>query len=170
MAMHPRLGLVLLLACPTSLLAQTAAFLPETDPLYREVLGLENRMMTAFAAGDRGTLDRIIGDEFILTSATSSGDLIGKVGYIAEGIRMIVVESFRFHDVRVRRIGDLALVYSRIDWRSSWNGKPWNADFLLTDVWLRRHGAWQIVSRHSSYPGSTPGGGPGRQPQPDTGQ
>ena len=123
---------------------------PQADAAFFE--RLEGDMMTAFANGDRATLERLIGSEYQLTSATSTGGRINKSSYISGGLAQIKVRSFRFHDVAVQRFGDVAVVYCRLDWHSTWSGKEWSADFLMTDVWVKRGKQWQIVSRHSSYP------------------
>lgn len=109
-------------------------------------------MMDAFRRGDAAELERIVGDGFLLTSATSNGELIGKRGYIDQGLKIVKAGSFKFHDLKVRFFGNTAVVNCRIDWKSTWNGKDWNADFLMTDVWVKRSNGWEIVSRHSSYP------------------
>jgi len=125
----------------------------KTDaPLANLFYELENRMMNAFKEGDKEILEQIIGDEFVLTSATSKGEQIRKRGYIDGGLNLVKVESFRFHDLKVQTFDNAAIVTCRIDWKSTWSGKRWDADFLMTDVWVKRDNKWQIVNRHSSYP------------------
>jgi ketosteroid isomerase-like protein len=112
-------------------------------------------MMEAFARGDKAVLERLLADDFVLTSATSAGELLTKRQYIDGGLNLVKVESFRFHDFKIRSFGDTAIVNCRIDWKSTWNGQPWSADFLMTDVWRKhRDNHWRIVTRHSSYPAS----------------
>ncbi len=130
------------------------------DKLRQEFLQLENTMMSAFQRGDKAILESIIGEEYILVSATSKGELINKRQYIDGGTDQIKVEHFRFHDLSVRLIGEVAMVTCRLEWKSTWGKDRWDADFLMTDVWARRKGQWQIVSRHSSYPATTQPGRP----------
>ncbi len=79
--------------------------------------------------------------------------MLDKRQYIDGGLNLVKVESFRFHDFKFRIFGDTAIVNCRIDWKSTWNGQPWNSDFLMTDVWLKqKDGSWRIVARHSTYP------------------
>ena len=84
---------------------------------------LESEMMNAFATGDRATLERMIAEEYILTSATSTGGRINKKNYIEGGLALIKVQSFRFHNMEVHRFGDTAIVYCQLDWKSTWGGK-----------------------------------------------
>ncbi len=142
------------LATLAALLLATVAD-PAPPALERELLGLENEMMNAFSRKDSTTLQRALDDSFVLTSATSRGDLIRKTGYIRGGLREIEVESFRLHDVDVRSFGNTAIVNCRLDWKSTWNGKDWSSDFLITDVWVRKPGGWRIATRHSSEPAET---------------
>jgi hypothetical protein len=49
---------------------------------------------------------------------------------------------------------DIYIVRSILDWESEYRGKPWNAKFVMSDVWIRRATGWKLVARHSSYPAS----------------
>lgn len=128
--------------------------IPLEEPLARELIQLEREMMVAVRDHDRDVLERVIADDFLLTSSESNGPLAPKQAYIRTAMdeKLLTVDSFRFHDFRIRVYGDVALVHSRLDWRSTFLGQPWISDFLMTDVWVRRDGRWQIVSRHASYP------------------
>ena len=111
-----------------------------------EIIRLENEMMRAFQGHDRSTLDRIIGDQFLLTSAISNEQQIGKRHFIDGGWDQIRVESFRFHDFRIRFFGTTTIANCRLDWKSTWAGMQWESDFTMTDVWLRSGREWQIVT------------------------
>ena len=147
--MIPVLLPVLLILAAGTATTGLDADLPE-DP-EAEIVRLENELMRAFQSGDRPTLERIIDERFLLTSATSHGEQIDKRRYIDGGLDLSHLESFRFHDFRVRHFGATAIVSVRLDWSSTWAGMQWDSDFILTDVWQRNGEAWQIVSRHSSY-------------------
>jgi ketosteroid isomerase-like protein len=62
----------------------------------------------------------------------------------------IEVESFAYADVSVRTYGDVAVMQSRWHQRARLRGDDWSGEGLLTDVWVRRDGRWQVVARHSS--------------------
>lgn len=125
------------------------AGLPE--PSETDIIRVENEMMQAFQEHDRLALDRIIGSEFLLTSPTSNGHQIDKQQYIDGGLDLPRIDSFRFHDFRIRLFESTAIVDCRLDWKSAWGGTLWDTNFVMTDVWHRTGGDWQIVSRHSSY-------------------
>jgi hypothetical protein len=49
-------------------------------------------------------------------------------------------------EVRVRFFGHTAIAQSSESWvRKSESGKVVNGRFLWTDIWLERHGRWQVM-------------------------
>lgn len=64
----------------------------------------------------------------------------------------IVGESFEWDEVRVRLFGEVAIVHCRTRQRAAVDGQDWSGRFLLTDVWVRRIGQRQVVSRHGTGP------------------
>jgi ketosteroid isomerase-like protein len=62
---------------------------------------------------------------------------------------MSVPEQVAEAEVEIRVCGDVALMTSRNEMRASFDGKEWNAELYLADVWLRRDGQWRI-GRHAS--------------------
>jgi ketosteroid isomerase-like protein len=106
----------------------------------------------AVVTHDAATLDRVLADDFTFTSSTSTGALMTKSQYIAFVLNILEVVSFRFDDVRVRPYGDVVLMTSRYTQTGRVLGEEWEAEFLLSDVWVRKSGVWHAVSRHSSQP------------------
>ena len=62
-----------------------------------------------------------------------------------------VVHSFEFNDVKVNVYGETAVMRSRYKQSATVFGKDRSGELLLTDVWVKRDGRWQIVARHSSF-------------------
>ena len=110
---------------------------------------LEREWMNAWLARDRDTCARILADDFLLTSAR--GVLMTKAEWLA-ALDSIVGESFQWEEIRVRPFGDVAVVHCRTRQRASVAGHDWSGRFLLTDVWVRRDGRWQVASRHGTGP------------------
>jgi hypothetical protein len=50
----------------------------------------------------------------------------------------------------VRTYGHVAVVRSRYRQTGSMDGEDRNQTYLMTDVWVRRAGRWQAVTRHVS--------------------
>jgi steroid delta-isomerase-like uncharacterized protein len=69
----------------------------------------------------------------------------------------VEVESFAYSDVTIRSYGDVAVMQSRWRQNARLRGKDWSGEGLLTDVWVRRDGRWQVVARHSSLVSNSAG-------------
>lgn len=114
------------------------------------LIDLENAWMDAWRRLDYEHLDEILAPEFTLTSARSDR-LVDR----AEWLRLldqVRATSFEYSDFFVQVFGDAAVVKSRLTQVATVGDQPWNATFMLTDVWVRRDGRWQVVARHSSTP------------------
>jgi|CXWL01.1.fsa_nt_gi ketosteroid isomerase-like protein len=124
------------------------------DSIQEDIAAASSAMMRAVAGRDSAAIAAILEDEFILTSSETPGPLVTKAQYLAGALdpAYLVVDHFRFHSFRVSRRGDVVVAHSRLEWRSTLKGQPWNADFLNTDVWVHESGRWQLLSRHTSYP------------------
>ena len=52
---------------------------------------------------------------------------------------------------------EVAVAHGRVNQRATAEGREWHGTFLVTDVWARRDGRWQLVARHgSALPGHAP--------------
>jgi hypothetical protein len=120
-------------------------------PEEREILALQHAWMKAVMAHDAATLKDILADEFTLTSVHSSGELVNKPQYIGS-FGKVKNSLFSFRDVIIRIYGEMAVVNSRFNQQYVGDHKEAAGDFLLTDVWVKRDGRWQAISRHASRP------------------
>jgi ketosteroid isomerase-like protein len=116
-----------------------------------DLLRLQDDWMQAWIHRDVEALERIIGPDFTLTSATSD-DLVGRQQWIEAATGGVQGKTFAYSDVVVRVYGDAAVIKSRATQSATIHGIDWSGDFLLTDVWVRLDGNWQVVARHSSRP------------------
>ncbi|MBA2721060.1 MAG: nuclear transport factor 2 family protein [Chloroflexi bacterium] len=118
----------------------------------QELIDLQNDWMDAWQRQDRARLEVILAPEFTLTSARTD-QLVDR----AEWLRLldaVKAESFAYSEFRIDVFGDAAVVRSRLTQVATVGDQRWDATFALTDVWIRRHGRWQVVARHSSNPPS----------------
>lgn len=133
----------------------SGALAVDIDNLDNHFLKLEQRLMTAVVERDRENMDAMIGNDYLLTSSDSNGAFLSKAQYISGAMSpdLLTAEGFEFKQLQVQKIDDQAvIVRSQLDWRSNYRGRPWNAEFLMTDIWVLRDDRWQLISRHSSYP------------------
>ena len=113
-------------------------------------LDLETQWMNAWKNKDVVTVRKILSDDFTLTSSLSSGGLVNKAEWI-EKLQVYDCKAFRFDRIQVRVYGNTAVVNSWFNQEATANGKDWNGDFLITDVWVKEKEDWQVVTRHASW-------------------
>ena len=111
---------------------------------------LEIKWMNAWKNQDVETASMILADEFTLTSSLSKGELMTKEEWLSN-LPKYKCESFEFKRIDLLVYGDASIVKSLFHQRASVNGKNWDGNFLLTDVWINKEQGWQVVSRHSSW-------------------
>jgi ketosteroid isomerase-like protein len=125
---------------------------PATNSVEQEIVNAEKDWMRAVASGDEATLRRLVGDEFAFTSAYSTGEVAGKDDFIKNALTGVKGMDFELHDSRIHVYGDAAVVNTGMKIKYTFNGQDRSGDYLVTDVWVRRDGRWQVVTRHSSLP------------------
>ncbi len=117
----------------------------------QELIRLQNDWMDAWRRRDREALERILAEDFTLTSVITD-DLVNKATWLKTALGPAVCKEFRYEKFHIQLYGDTAVVKSRYHQQGTLDGKDWSGDFLLTDVWIRRNGVWKVVTRHSSRP------------------
>jgi ketosteroid isomerase-like protein len=95
-------------------------------------------------------LERLLGEEFTLTTGRPGNEVRSRSEYIDVTRDLYVIESFEFEELDVHVYGHVALVRSRYRQTGSLAGEDRSQAFLMTDVWVRRAGRWQAVTRHVS--------------------
>ncbi len=124
-----------------------------TTSAEMEIPLLEQAWMTAWVERDLATCERILADDFMLTSAR--GVLMSKREWLAAAMSTFSCTAFIWEELLVRPFGladDMAIVHGRSTQQASVAGRDWSGVFLVTDVWARRNGQWQVVSRHGTGP------------------
>lgn len=119
------------------------------DPVI-ELPRLGRAWMNAWVAKDLDTCDRILDNEFLLSSAR--GVLIRKAEWLAAAMGTISCDRFEWLEELVRPFGEVAVVNSRILQKASVGAQDWSGVFMLTDVWVLRNDGWKVVSRHGTGP------------------
>ena len=116
-----------------------------------QFLMLETQWMNAWKNKDEDSIRKILSDDFTLTSTLSTGELVEKEAWIEKALHHYVCKDFRFDKIKVRVYGNTAIVNSWYYQDASANGMDWSGHFLITDVWVNQHEAWQVVTRHASW-------------------
>jgi hypothetical protein len=116
-----------------------------------EISQREQAWMDAWLHRDMEAAAAILGDEFTLTSSLSSGELMNKSQWLAGAVSTHTCEAFHFDRIDVRVYGETALANMWYHQKATVRGNDWSGNFLMSDLWVRRGGRWQVVARHASW-------------------
>jgi ketosteroid isomerase-like protein len=118
----------------------------------QEIVEAEREWADVIIRKDQVAADRILADEFRLTGPQlqrlSTGRATAKDVWL-ETLPLIDVQSFDFSDMQITIYGSAAVAFVRatLDW--SIQGRPLPRLYMLTDLWVKRDGRWQVVTRVS---------------------
>lgn len=112
-----------------------------------EIPRLAIEWMDAVRQKDVETLESLVAPEYML-QAPGIGRMTREQWLAA--ISVYDIESFEFADVQILAYGDMAVMRSRYTQKATYRGQDRSDELLITDVWIRRDGLWQVVTRHSS--------------------
>jgi uncharacterized protein (TIGR02246 family) len=93
--------------------------------------------------GDVQRFDEILAEDFLCSNP--DGSLADKKQFLAQTARPVTISGLTAEDVRVRILGDVAIIHSRTSYTTA-GGERRNGRY--TDVWARRDGKWLAVSAH----------------------
>jgi ketosteroid isomerase-like protein len=93
--------------------------------------------------GDVRRFDEILAEDFLCSNP--DGSLVDKNQFLAQTARPVTISGLSVHDVRVRILGEVAIIHARTSYTTA-DGEPRNGRY--TDVWARRNGKWLAVSAH----------------------
>lgn len=112
-----------------------------------EIRAASIQLATVVERRDVAGAELILGTEYALRASTL-GEMT-RAQWLA-ALPEYVVHSYGFDDVRIDVYGEVGLMRSRYRQQATVFGKDRSGELLVTDVWVKRDGRWQIVARHSS--------------------
>ena len=112
----------------------------------QEFTQLTQAWMEAVQRKDLTTLEGILGPDY---TYTASGQGRWSRQQWLDAVAIYDIHDFAFREVDVRRYGEVAVVLTRYWQAGAVDGVPRSGEFLITDVWVRRSGTWQVVARSS---------------------
>ena len=116
----------------------------------KALTALERKWMDSLRQRDASALSQLVSDDFTLVSprlVVAAGD---RDRYFQHAMRELNLTSYEFEALTVRLYGRTAVVTGRLKQSANIAGEDWGGNYLFTDVWVSRDGAWQVVSRHTS--------------------
>jgi ketosteroid isomerase-like protein len=120
--------------------------LDERDELIR----LQHEWMEAVKRRDIEFLEQLLGPEFSLITSRPGIETRTRQQYLDVTRDRYTLESFEYVALDVHAYGDFGFVRSRYSQRGLMDDTRRDQAFLMTDVWVKRNGRWQAVSRHIS--------------------
>src|SRR6516165_11914890 len=104
---------------------------------------LNREYFASVQKGDVKRFEEILADDFM--GSFPDGSLLDKAGFLKLTAQPVTFSGLVAEDVRIRLLGDFAIIHARFDSRSA-DGKPRRGRY--TDNWARRDGSWVAVSAH----------------------
>ena len=117
----------------------TAANTADTDTLRR----LNEDFVRSVEMSDVRCFEQILAEDFL--NSNPDGSLVDREGFLAQTARPVTISNLEAHDVRVRIMGDIAIIHARTTYKKP-DGRAGAGRY--TDVWARRQGGWLCVSAH----------------------
>lgn len=114
--------------------------------IEKDLIARSNELMSAVERQDRAALELLVADEFMLEVPGDTART-PRAEWIDNAVNM-KWEGFKFHNIKVRSFGEVAVVSSLLDFKVTTGiGIPVSSDVQVTDVWVRRDGQWLIAVR-----------------------
>jgi ketosteroid isomerase-like protein len=115
--------------------------LADLDTLRR----LNQNFVRSVELSDVGYFEQALAGDFL--NSNPDGSLVDRAGFLEQIARPAMVSELEAHDVRIRIMGDIAIIHARTTYRKT-DGRAGAGRY--TDVWARREGRWLCVSAHVS--------------------
>jgi ketosteroid isomerase-like protein len=130
---------------PALAAAQSAPTAERSPNIEQQIADYEAALGQAMIHKDVATLTALVADDWTIQS--DSGSMGSKAGFLSDvKSGMLVVATFKLHDLHVHVLGNVAFVQGFDDETSSYNGKDNSGTYNWLDVWQNRNGRWVSVA------------------------
>lgn len=93
--------------------------------------------------GDVGRFSQILAADFLCTNP--DGSLLDRAGFLLQTARPVSIRNLAAHDVKVRILGDVAIIHARTSYSLPDGGAGAGR---YTDIWRREGNSWRAVAAH----------------------
>lgn len=104
---------------------------------------LNEDYISAVQKSDVRRFEEILSDDFL--NSNPDGSLVDRAGFLAQIARPITIANLKAEDVRIRVMGDFAIIHARTTYTLP-DGRA--AAGRYTDIWARQKGKWLCVAAH----------------------
>ncbi len=102
---------------------------------------LNTDFINSVQLSDARRFDEILAEDFVNSNPDCT--LVERKAFLAQIARPAMISNLEAHDVRVRIMGDIAIIHARTTYTKP-DGRAGVGRY--TDVWARRKGRWLCVS------------------------
>jgi len=143
-------------ACVALLSGCMAGPHPRPDTLAAELTAQADRWDKAIVRKDRAAIEANMADDF--RQIDGSGNVETKASFVDDLVSAeLQIDPYAVEELDVRVYGDVALLSGRTRMTGRYQGKAFSSHYRYIDIYVRRDGAWKIVSvQISRIPGSPP--------------
>ena len=107
------------------------------------LVALNRDYIASVQNGDVQRFQEILAEDFLCSNP--DGSLVDKPQFLAQTARPVTISGLFAEDVRIRLLGDVAIIHGRTRYRTA-EGEQREGRY--TDVWAYRDGHWLAVSAH----------------------
>lgn len=125
--------------------AKEATVHPDTTARsdVEQLIALNRDYVDSVQRGDVARFEAILAEDF--QCSNPDGSLVDKGQFLEQTARPVTISGLTAHDVRVRLLGDVAIIHARTSYATA-SGEQRRGRY--TDVWARRDGTWLAVAAH----------------------
>jgi hypothetical protein len=117
----------------------------EDDLAKREILQANREWMEAIIKRDSASLDKIVSQEFTLNGG------LPRTMWMNNTLHHLTTSSLKHSaEPQISVYGNSAIATSTLYWKAAHDsGQKIDGEFLVTDVWKKNDGKWQVLIRMS---------------------
>jgi hypothetical protein len=115
------------------------------DSAQIEILQLTNEWNNAIVTRDSILLNKILGPEYSLNGSVSRDIWMNNTLHHldTDTLKIVIPLVITFYGQAIKSEGTYF-------WKASYDGKPRiNSNYVVTDIWIKRNGHWQVILRMS---------------------
>ena len=120
------------------------------DAPCMDVRDLERDWRDCLIAKDEAGLRRLIHPQFKLVGVRSTGSVAVDLEQWIEALKRMDIASLEVRVIECVALDNAIVATVDAQWKVRYLGQLIDERVLLTDVWVRVGGGWQVVRRHSS--------------------
>jgi len=115
------------------------------------IRALEMKWAEAYRLHHLDVLSSLIAEDYVITFEDGSvRSKIGVMSYLSDPSHQVAVSEFL--DLKIRMHGDTAVATGAYHERGESDGKSYDYNDRMTDVWMKNQGSWKLIASHYSLP------------------